>query len=69
MPDVADIANDLAQWRLERVLEAHGVASSLESCRDCHDGIPLERQMAVPGCSRCAECQANRENREAAHAR
>lgn len=28
-------------------------------CRDCGEEIPARRLAAVPGCGRCAECQAD----------
>lgn len=33
-------------------------------CADCGDEIPEARRLAVPGCERCAECQALAERRE-----
>lgn len=61
MADRVDMANDLVQWRLDLALNVHKHtldADSLESCRDCDQSIPLARQIAVKGCTRCAECQA-----------
>lgn len=60
MADNVDMANDLAQWRLDLALKANKPAldaDSLEHCRDCRQSIPQARQMAVKGCTRCAECQ------------
>lgn len=31
------------------------------ACKDCGEQISLARRRAVPGCSRCEECQKDRE--------
>jgi hypothetical protein len=31
------------------------------ACKDCGDQISLARRRAIPGCSRCEECQKDRE--------
>ena len=35
----------------------HITTPSLFECEDCGNEIPLERRKAVPGVSRCVECQ------------
>lgn len=72
MPDIADIANDLAQWRLDLVLNAHKqspVFESLTLCMDCNLSIPMARRLAAKGCKRCADCQVINEKQGTLHAR
>jgi len=40
-------------------------AQSLSHCEDCGEGIPLARQRAVRGCSRCVDCQQRAEHVQA----
>ena len=35
---------------------------SLERCEDCGEPIPERRRQAVPGCTRCIECQEAQEH-------
>ncbi len=37
------------------------VADSATECSDCDEPIPEQRRVAIPGCQRCVECQAQRE--------
>jgi phage/conjugal plasmid C-4 type zinc finger TraR family protein len=72
MADIADIANDHAQWRLDRALEAQLLplcGPALDFCMDCGDAIPERRRQIVRGCTRCANCQSYAEHQEARHAR
>jgi len=63
--DRAQIVNEAFQ---EDVLAAHlrrarkpTVADSALICIDCERPIPARRRAAVPGCTRCVECQAEYE--------
>lgn len=66
--DSADIANDLMQERIDRLLAARvparGGVSALE-CAGCGDEIPEARRLAVPGCEHCIECQTLSDRRAA----
>ncbi len=35
---------------------------SLEYCEDCEEKIPVGRRKAMPGCTRCVQCQADFES-------
>jgi phage/conjugal plasmid C-4 type zinc finger TraR family protein len=66
MADVADIANDHAQYLLDVALHRRAAAvvrASAAICEDCEDPIPLLRQQKVPGCQTCVSCQGLRERR------
>lgn len=66
MPDVADIANDHAQYLLDASLRLHAskpVRVSAEFCEDCGEPIPGLRRNAVSGCDTCVDCQSLRELR------
>ncbi|WP_346829418.1 TraR/DksA C4-type zinc finger protein [Pseudomonas abietaniphila] len=66
MADVADIANDQAQYLLDVALQRRAtgpVRASAEFCEVCDDPIPLLRQQKVLGCQTCVSCQALREQR------
>lgn len=70
MPDIIDRANDLAQTILTHALQrqrARTAASgpSAADCESCGEPIPDIRRQAVPGCTRCVDCQqhAEREGR------
>ena len=67
MADNADVANDLMQERLDRLLAARpvrGGVSALE-CVRCGYEIPEARRLAAPGCVRCIECQTLSDRRGA----
>lgn len=67
MADVADIANDQAQYLLDVALQRRAAApvrASAEFCEVCDDPIPLLRQQKVSGCQTCVSCQALREQRK-----
>lgn len=66
--DNVDIANDLMQERLDRLLAARvparGGVSAFE-CGYCGGEIPEARRLAAPGCVRCIECQTLSDRRGA----
>jgi phage/conjugal plasmid C-4 type zinc finger TraR family protein len=71
MADVADVANDLMQERIDQALAARKpapVSVSFEYCIDCDDAIPQARRLAARGCMRCAGCQQILELRGARYA-
>ena len=61
MPDFADNASDLSEVYLANALAARSAkpvtTASLTECTECWDEIPHKRRIAVPGCTRCLECQ------------
>jgi phage/conjugal plasmid C-4 type zinc finger TraR family protein len=66
MADVADIANDQAQYLLDASLRLHASKPSrvsAEFCEDCGEPIPAPRRNAVRGCDTCIDCQSLRERR------
>lgn len=59
MSDNADIANDLMQERLDRILKNRApspVGVSASECEECGDDIPAARQQALPGVTTCVFC-------------
>lgn len=46
-----------AQFRRAHPDEADPEAESRKVCIDCGEPIPEARRLAVPGCTRCVECQ------------
>ncbi|MCD9570135.1 TraR/DksA family transcriptional regulator [Pseudomonas protegens] len=74
MADLADIANDLVQERLDQALAARQLlrpelaAHSFLICEDCDGPIPEARRLAQPGCTLCVTCQEIDEVRRARHA-
>jgi phage/conjugal plasmid C-4 type zinc finger TraR family protein len=66
MADIADRANDQADYLLRVALGRRVLPSqqpSAEFCEDCGVVIPLRRHQAVPGCQTCISCQDLRERR------
>ncbi|KJK06549.1 TraR/DksA C4-type zinc finger protein [Pseudomonas tussilaginis] len=64
MADIADLANEQADYHLQVALGRHkrqGAKPSSEFCVDCDDAIPLARQQSVQGCDTCISCQEIRE--------
>jgi len=62
MPDFADIASDAEATHLRAALAARSSGAALSApsaleCADCGDPIPEARRLAVPGCTRCRDCQ------------
>lgn len=66
MADLADIANERAEFYLDLALQKMAlrpVGPGTQFCYDCGDPIPLDRQAAAPGCNACIDCQELRERR------
>lgn len=66
MTDIYDRAQALEQFQREQAIASQQAASrssgqTYSHCSDCGDDIPLLRQQAVPGCTRCIDCQQLRE--------
>lgn len=65
--DEADIANDLAQQRLDqdvsRILATAVTEEGDGICVDCDEDIPPARMKAKPGALRCISCQEDYEYR------
>jgi phage/conjugal plasmid C-4 type zinc finger TraR family protein len=64
MADFADRASALSEQYLTQALAARAArsaapAESAIECEECGDEIPEKRRQAVPGCTRCIECQAD----------
>ena len=75
MPDEADMAQHAIDLHLRAALSAVGARAmddvagpemidGVACCRECGDPIPTERLKAVPGASRCRECQNEWEEAE-----
>jgi len=69
MPDEADIAQAINEQHLQDALDNHrrrsdsrSITSGPRLCTDCEEEIPLKRREAVPGCTRCIDCQTLHEN-------
>lgn len=59
MGDVADLANDVMQERLDRLLAQRAKPSSAQSafeCDECGTDIPEARRIAVAGTQHCTDC-------------
>ena len=59
MSDVADLANDVMQERLDRLLAQRAKPSTEPSafkCDECGDEIPEARRLVVVGTQHCTEC-------------
>ncbi|MDD2056308.1 TraR/DksA C4-type zinc finger protein [Pseudomonas sp. GD03860] len=64
MADIADLANDQADYFLQMSLQRQLRASakpSAQFCEDCDEPIPALRQQLVAGCETCVSCQELRE--------
>ncbi|MBX9268766.1 Conjugal transfer protein TraR [Chromobacterium violaceum] len=67
--DDFDRAQELEQRQRDQALAIQADlarASSLSSyshCEDCGDAIPAPRRQAVPGCTRCIDCQQRQEGK------
>ena len=62
MPDFCDRASALSEIYTQAALQARARAAvtpgeSLAECEDCGEEIPEARRKAVPGCTRCTDCQ------------
>lgn len=63
MTDVFDRAQEREQQQRDEALAAFAAANlhhgaSYSHCNDCGDPIPEPRRKAVPGCTRCIDCQS-----------
>ena len=59
MSDVADLANDVMQETLDRILAQRtkpSVELSATECDECGDEIPEARRLVVVGTQHCTEC-------------
>lgn len=70
MTDIFDRATELEELERRVALQAQTnraglvgktAADSATECADCEEPIPEQRRVAIPGCQRCVECQAQRE--------
>lgn len=60
MSDVADVANDIAQETLDRILAnrpAQAAVPSAYECIECDGEIPEARRLAIPGVQLCIGCK------------
>ena len=66
MPDDMDLCQQINQELIDDALADHYSrrlhGETLTHCLDCGEEIPLSRQLAVRGCSRCVACQTDHEN-------
>ncbi|MFW2439585.1 MAG: TraR/DksA C4-type zinc finger protein [Arenicellales bacterium] len=68
--DQADMAEKLITEHLEQVIAAaRGIAintrasrTPVKKCIECNDLIPVKRRRAIPGCTRCVDCEADYES-------
>lgn len=67
MADVADIANDIVQERLQLILRNRPIPTntppSAFNCEDCGAPIAEGRRKAIPGVQTCIHCQEINEQR------
>lgn len=66
MADLADIANDLMERRMEGALtrlSTPAPPATNDECEECGDEIPAARRQAAPWATTCIECQSIRERR------
>lgn len=64
--EIIDQASELEDMLREQAIAAHRIdrnAVSAEHCVECCEDIPELRRLKVPGCQRCASCQADEELR------
>lgn len=64
--EIIDRASEREEQFREQAIAAHRIdrnAVSAMHCIDCDDAIPELRRVNVPGCKRCASCQADEELR------
>lgn len=65
MTDVFDRATEVEQLLRDAALAHQREAAragmhpgaAVADCDDCGDPIPVERRSAVPGCTKCIECE------------
>jgi phage/conjugal plasmid C-4 type zinc finger TraR family protein len=65
MADVADIANDVEQERMQRILSSRpqqiNQVSAID-CEECGAPIPEARRLVLPGVITCVHCQTLNED-------
>lgn len=64
--EIIDQASELEEMLRTQAIAAHRIdrnAVSAEHCVECCEDIPELRRVKVPGCQRCASCQADEEFR------
>jgi phage/conjugal plasmid C-4 type zinc finger TraR family protein len=66
MGDGIDKDQAADEFHREQAIQEHfnrGIRNAMNSapveCIDCGEEIPEARRLAVPGCTRCVECQAD----------
>ena len=65
---ILDITRNLAAVAaVQEALAKQRSQPSLTECEDCGEDIPLERQTASKGCTRCIHCQGLHERRKAGY--
>ncbi len=67
MADDLDITQDRQEKEQalrdrQRAIEAARPKQVTEDCEDCGNRIPMARQAATGGTTKCAECKANEEH-------
>ena len=60
--EINDLHLDISLQAQRAVTNAATSGISLDECLDCGGRIDAARQAAVPGCTRCIDCQAKFEN-------
>ena len=66
MSDAIDIANDLAQTRLDGLIASKRAAMrqmGTPECVECEEDIPAARRALCPSAIRCVHCQSQHETR------
>lgn len=67
MGDIVDRAQareqEIREEAIERQRRLARLAPARVDCEDCGEKIPATRRRAVPGCSRCVDCQVEFERR------
>lgn len=66
MADPIDQSTDLAEREREDLIRRRVIyqGESAPECLDCGRLISSARQLAVPGCTRCRDCEAEEELRD-----
>lgn len=67
MSDAIDLANDLAQSRLDALIaRRRGTLrqKGTPECVDCDEAIPAARRAHCPSAIRCVHCQVQHETRQ-----
>ena len=60
-----EIEQKAIEARLKAAREAAVSRDAATECEDCGEEIPQARREAMPGCTRCAECQQMHERQQA----